>query len=105
MPHSLDYESNTYLTVTLASSSPFFHSPPALAASHPSLALKYIGQAGGLADVHLYSIPKSELLKHGRPSTRDIELIFMQDLRPSDGVIYAQVQVPGRRIQRTGDDL
>jgi hypothetical protein len=73
MPHQLDYESNTYLAVTLASSSPFFQSPPALAARQASLALNYVGQAGGLADVYLYSIPKSELLKRGRPSSRDIE--------------------------------
>jgi hypothetical protein len=105
MPHQLDYDSHTYLAVTLASSSPFFHSPPALAARHPSLILNYVGQAGGLADVHLYSIHKSELLKRGRPSTRDIEHLFMRDLGVSDGVLYVQVQVPGQKIRRTADEL
>jgi hypothetical protein len=105
MPHQLDYDSNTYLAVTLASSSPFFKSPPALAARHASLALRYVGQAGGLADVYLYSIPKAELSKRGRPSTRDIEHMFMQDLRASDGVLYVQVQIPGQRIRRTRDEL
>lgn len=105
MPHQLDYDSNTYLAVTLASYSPFFKSPPALAARHPSLALDYVGQAGGLADVYLYSISTSELVKRGRPSTRDLEAMFMQDLKASDGVIYVQVQVPGQRIRRTVDEL
>jgi len=101
MPHQLDYDSNTYLAVTLSYSSPFFQAPRALAARHSGLALDYVGQAGGLADVYLYSIPKSELLKRGRPSSRDIEGMFMQDLRASDGVLYVQVQFRGERIRRS----
>jgi len=101
MPHQLDYDSNTYLAVTLSYSSPFFQSPRALAARHSGLALDYVGQAGGLADVYLYSIPKSELLKRGRPSSRDIEGMFMRDLRASDGVLYVQVQFRGERIRRS----
>lgn len=104
MPHQLDYEAYTYLAITLASSSPFFTSPPALVARYPGLALNYVGQAGGLSDVHLYSIPKTELLKRGG-STGDVERMVVQDLRGSDGVLYVQVQVPGLRIKRAAEDL
>jgi hypothetical protein len=104
MPHQLDYESQTYVAVTLSASSPYFTSPPALVARHPWLALNYVGQAGGLSDVHLYSIQKSELLKRGG-SIRDVESLVVQDLRGSDGVLRVEVQVPRQRIGRAGEDL
>ncbi len=104
MPHQLDYESQTYVAVTLSASSPYFISPPALAARHSWLALNYVGQAGGLSDVHLYSIQKSELLKRG-VSIGDVESLVMQDLRGSDGVLRVEVQVARQRIRRAGGDL
>lgn len=104
MPHQLDYELQTYIAVTLSSSSPYFTSPPALAARHAWIALNYVGQVGELSDVHLYSIPKSELVKRGR-SIKDVENLVVQDIRGSDGVLHVEVQMPRQRIRRAGEEL
>ncbi|THV06891.1 hypothetical protein K435DRAFT_742898 [Dendrothele bispora CBS 962.96] len=58
MTSEYDYESNTYIAVTLDSASPFYASPSTLSEIHP--ALKHVGQVGKLEDVQLVSFMKEE---------------------------------------------
>lgn len=56
-PPVLNHQANTYLTVTVQSSSPFFSQPSQLSKTHASLI--YVSQVGELEDVKLFSVPKT----------------------------------------------
>lgn len=60
-PQSLDLDSNYYLSVTFSHETSTFTRPSSLANLH--LSLKYEGQVGSMADIHLYSIPKSNRIQ------------------------------------------
>ena len=58
LPHTLEYDHNTYLAVTLSTTSRIHFQPSSLSAVHPSLA--YHGQVGELQDVQLFALPKAD---------------------------------------------
>lgn len=92
---SLNYNQNTYLAVTLTSSSPYFSSPSGLAALHPAVA--HVGQVGELQDVQLVSVPKETWEQGGDQ--------ILAVLKGADGVVYVNVQEPRQRVKRGGDEL
>jgi hypothetical protein len=95
MSLSLNYTLNTYLAVTLSSSSPFIASPEALASVHPAIA--YVGQVGSMADVQLVSVPKFKWEK----ASEDM----LGALNGAEGIRRVDVQEPVQRIKRGGDEL
>jgi hypothetical protein len=95
MPQSLDYDYNTYLAVTLSTASHIHFQPSSLLAVHPSLA--YHGQVGGLQDVQLFAVPKTDWDQVGE----DILAV----LRAKQGVLGVHVQMPKQRVKRGSDEL
>ena len=86
MPHTLDYDHNTYLAVTLSTASRIHFQPSSLSAMHPSLA--YHGQVSELQDVQLFAVPKADLDQVGE----DIQAV----LKVKQGVWGLDVQVPAK---------
>ena len=86
---SLD-NSNVYLAVTLARSSPFYTNPSSLSTSHP--AIDHVGNVGQLPDVQLFSVPKVEW----NSQQQDI----LSFLKGSKGVQRVDVQSPKMRSKR-----
>ena len=95
MPHSMNHNTHTYITLTFSPSSPFFSSPASLGSKHPGLT--YEGHVGELADVHLYSIPKGEWLQKRDGVLRELE--------GTEGVMHVEEQVLKQRVRRGGDEL
>lgn len=95
MSLSLNYDTNTYLAVTLSSSSPFFQQPAALAQVHPAVA--HVGQVGQMKDVQLFSVAKFEWEK--------ISGDVLSKLEKSEGVGRVDVQEPAQRSRRGSDEL
>ncbi|KAF9650636.1 hypothetical protein BDM02DRAFT_1351840 [Thelephora ganbajun] len=86
---SLD-NSNTYLAVTLARSSPFYTNPSGLSASHS--AINHIGNVGQLPDIQLFSVPKAEW------DSRQQDILSF--LKGCEGVQRVDVQSPKMRLKR-----
>ena len=82
--------SNVYLAVTFARSSPFYTNPSGLSASHS--AVNHVGTVGQLPDVQLFSVPKVEW-----DSRKQDILSFMKG---SEGVQRVDVQSPKTRAKR-----
>jgi hypothetical protein len=82
--------SNIYLAVTLARTSPFNTNPSGLSAFHP--AVNHVGNVGQLSDVQLFSVPKVEW-----DSQQQNILSF---LKGSEGVQRVDVQSPKTRSKR-----
>ena len=95
MPHTLDYDHNAYLAVTLPTASHIHFQPSSLSAVHPSLA--YHGQVGELHDVQLFAVPKANWDQVGG----DILAV----LKAEKGVLGVDVQVPKQRVKRGSDEL
>ena len=86
----MDYENNTYLAVTLDSSSPFKDAPQTLSSLHPSIV--HEGQVGALEDVRLVSVPKEAWAQHGGT--------IVTLLRGAQGVKGVNVQALKQRTKR-----
>jgi len=82
--------SNVYLAVTLARTSPFYVNPSGLSASHS--AVNHVGNVGQLSDVQLFSVPKVEW-----DSRQQDILSFMKG---GEGVQRVDVQSPKTRSKR-----
>lgn len=95
MALSLNYDLNTYLAVTLSSTSPFFAEPAQLATVHPTIA--HIGPVGQLQDVQLFSVPKFEWER--------VSEEVLGKLNEADGVGRVDVQKLETRVKRGGDEL
>lgn len=95
MPHNMNHNTHTYLTLAFSPSSPFFSSPASLRSKHPGLT--YEGHVGELADVHLYSIPKGEWMQKRDGVLRELE--------GTEGVMHVEEQVLKQRVRREGDEL
>ncbi|KAM6503336.1 hypothetical protein JOM56_000279 [Amanita muscaria] len=91
----LNYNTNTYLAVTLSPQSQYFSSPSALIQAHPSLT--HVGKVGQLEDVQLYGISKAVW-------QRESDNILDQ-LKGLDGVDRVDVQSLQVRSKRGGDEL
>ncbi|EJD46241.1 hypothetical protein AURDEDRAFT_22872, partial [Auricularia subglabra TFB-10046 SS5] len=89
-PSAMDYNSNTYLAVTVSPSSPYISNPASLADVHSQL--QYVGKVGELADVQLFSVPKSEW--------ETVQAAVQQALKGVAGVQSVDVQVPKQRAKR-----
>jgi len=63
IPPTLNYQLNTYLTVTLQPASNLITQPSLLNRAHSSLV--FTGQVGELEDVKLFSVPKAEWDQEG----------------------------------------
>lgn len=86
---SLD-NSNVYLAVTLARSSPFYTNPSGLSTSHS--VVNHVGTVGQLPDVQLFSVPKVEW------DSRQQDILSF--LKGSEGVQRVDVQSPRARSKR-----
>jgi len=95
MALNLNYDLNTYLAVTLSSTSPFFGKPAQLAMIHPVVA--HVGQVGQLEDVQIFSVPKLEWER----VSEDV----LEKLKTTDGVARVDVQIAEARAKRRGDEL
>jgi hypothetical protein len=95
MSLNLNYDMNTYLAVTLSSSSPFLQQPAALAQVHPAVA--HVGQVGQMQDVQLFSVAKFEWEK--------VSGEVLSKLEKSEGVGRVDVQAPAQRSRRGNDEL
>jgi hypothetical protein len=95
MSLSLNYDANTYLAVTLSSSSPFFQQPATLTQVHPAVA--HVGQVGQMKDVQLFSVAKFEWAK--------VSEVVLSKLEKSEGVRRVDVQKPAQRSRRGNDEL
>lgn len=82
--------SNVYLAVSLARTSPFYTNPSGLSASHS--AVNHVGNVGQLPDVQLFSVPKVVW-----DSQQQDILSF---LKGSEGVQRVDVQSPKMRSKR-----
>ena len=89
IPMSLN-NSDVYLAVTLARSSPFYSNPSRLSAPYPTI--NHVGNVGQLPDVQLFSVPKVEW-----DSQQQDILSF---LKGSEGVQRVDVQSPKTRSKR-----
>jgi hypothetical protein len=90
-PHALDFDANTYISVTLDPSSASFGSPNVLA-SHD--AIQYVGPVGQLADVQLLSVTKTEW-----PA---VQADVLGWLKNKPGVVHVEVQAPPRTRAKRG---
>ena len=91
----MDFNANTYLTVTVTPGS-FVANNPALLVVHPSMS--HLGKVGQLMDVEIVSVPKDvwDGLKGD----------VVQSLNTLDGVRRVDVQeTPKARAKRGGDEL
>ncbi|KAJ6508471.1 hypothetical protein C8R45DRAFT_893050 [Mycena sanguinolenta] len=95
MALNLNYAVNTYLAVTLPSSSSFLQAPASLARLHPAVA--HVGQVGEMPDVQIVSIPKDEW-ELSEDKRAEILAAFQ-------AVGKVDVQVPKQRAKRGGDEL
>lgn len=91
----MNHNTHTYLSVNLAHNSPFLATPDALSAMYPSM--KYEGQVGELADVHLFSVPKEDWA--------NVENHVLNGLESTHGVLHVQVQTPRQRVKRGEEEL
>jgi len=82
--------SNVYLAVTLARSSPFYTNPSRLSASYS--VVNHVGNVGQLPDVQLFSVPKVEW------DSRQQDILSF--LKGSEGVQRVDVQSPKARSKR-----
>jgi hypothetical protein len=92
---ALNYDSNTYLALTLSPHSLYISSPSAVLQAHP--ALTYVGQVGQLADVQLYGVPKAVWQQESES--------IMNLLKSLEGVDSVDVQSLRTRPKRGGDEL
>lgn len=95
MTASLDYNSNTYLAITLSHNSPIISSPQSLLSSGASgsrFELSHVGQVGQLSDVQLWSVPKD----HWNAYSEDI----LSFLKGKEGVEGVDVQELKQRTRR-----
>ncbi len=95
MTASLDYNSNTYLAITLSQNSPIISSPQSLLSSSVSgsrFELNHVGQVGQLSDVQLWSIPK----ENWDANAQDI----LSFLKGKEGVESVDVQELKQRTRR-----
>ncbi|KAF9792589.1 hypothetical protein BJ322DRAFT_58646 [Thelephora terrestris] len=81
---------NVYLAVTLARSSPFYLNPSGLSIPYP--AVNHVGNVGQLPDVQLFSVPRAEW-----DSRQQVILNF---LKGSEGVQRVDVQSAKARSKR-----
>ncbi|KAG5350331.1 hypothetical protein J132_09753 [Termitomyces sp. J132] len=95
MALNLNYDLNTYLTVTLSSSSPFFVEPAQLAMVHP--AVTHVGQVGQMQDVQIFSVPTLEW--------DSIHKDVLEKLSKANGVGRIDVQKVEARSRRRSDEL
>ena len=95
MALNLNYDSNTYFTVTLLSNSPFFSEPAQLAMVHP--AVTHVGQVGQMQDVQIFSVPKLEW----DSVSKDV----LEKFSKAHGVGRVDVQKVEARSRRRGDEL
>ena len=86
----MDYNSNTYLAVTVSPNSPYMSNPASLADVHSEL--RYVGNVGELSDVQLLSVPKSQW--------ETVQAAVQQALKGATGVQSVDVQVPKQRAKR-----
>ncbi len=91
----LNYNTNTYLAVTLSPGSQYLQSPASLVESHSSLV--HVGNVGQLEDVQLYSVPKAVWQRE--------EADILEILKELQGVSRVDVQIPRTRSKRGGDEL
>lgn len=91
-PQTLDHSLNTYLALSLRPTSSFMHNPANIAQYVPAAQLTHIGNVGQLADVHLFSVPKSEWER--------VNEQVLATLKSLDGVESVEVQVPKQRAKR-----
>ncbi|KAK0210147.1 hypothetical protein DFS33DRAFT_1252114 [Desarmillaria ectypa] len=85
-----NYETNTYLTITLASNSPYKQSPEALSTVHSLIT--HVGQVGSLDDVQLLSVPKQEWALRGEE--------VLASLKAAQGIHRVDVQSLRQRSKR-----
>lgn len=95
MALNLNYDLNTYLTVTLSSGSPFLGEPAQLAVVHP--AVSHVGQVGQMQDLQIFSVPKSEW--------ESVHEDVLEKLSKASGVGRVDVQKVKARSKRGGDEL
>jgi len=86
----MSLDSNIYLAVTLARSSPFYANPSGLLVYH--FAVNYVGNVGQLPDVQLFSVPKVVW------DSRQQDILSF--LKGSEGVQRVDVQSPKTRSKR-----
>jgi len=87
-----DYDTFTYLAITLTPSSPVLADPSRV---HPHL--KHLGPAGALPDIHVFSVPK-QTWEHSSAA-------IIQVLRHADGILRVDVQEPRTRAKRDMHDF
>jgi len=95
MSLTLNYELNTYLAVTLSTSSPFFQQPAALAQVHPAVA--HVGQVGQMQEIQLFSVGKFEWER--------VSGDVLSSLERSEGVGRVDVQEPVQRVKKGDEEL
>jgi len=91
----LNYNTNTYLAVTLSPGSQYLQRPASLVERHSSLV--HVGNVGQLEDVQLYSVPKAVWQRE--------EEDILEILKELQGVSRVDVQIPQTRSKRGGDEL
>lgn len=92
--HTLDHDSNVYLTVTLSPTSPAYSNPEVLT-SHPSLT--HVGSVGEMRDVQLLSVPRN--------SWNRVQGDVLSMLNGLAGVRRVDVQQPPRTRVKRGDEF
>ena len=92
---ALNYDSNTYLALTLSPRSQYLSSPSAVLQAHPSLT--HVGQVGQLADVQLYGVPKAVWQQESAS--------ILNLLKSLEGVDRVDVQGLRTRHKRGDDEL
>jgi len=79
LPQILELDSKYYLSVSFSHETLAFTRPSSLANLHPLL--KYEGPVGSMADIHLYSIPKSNKIQEEVvPSLKAVAGVIRVDL-------------------------
>ncbi|KAF8910334.1 hypothetical protein CPB85DRAFT_1221514 [Mucidula mucida] len=86
----MNHELNTYLAVTLASTSPFKRSPRTLNLAHPSIT--HVGPVGALDNVQLVSVPKEVWAEQQEQ--------VLSQLKSAEGVQRVDVQSLKQRSKR-----
>ncbi|KAJ7244981.1 hypothetical protein B0H12DRAFT_793120 [Mycena haematopus] len=95
MALNLNYAANTYLAVTLPSSSSYLQAPASLALLHPAVA--HVGQLDAMPDVQIVSVPKDEW-EISEAKRAEILAAFK-------AVGRVDIQQPKQRTKRGGDEL
>lgn len=91
----LNYNTNTYLAVTLSPGSQYLQNAASLVERHSSL--MHVGNVGQLDDVQLYGVPKAVWQREGDD--------ILEILKQLEGVSRVDVQIPRTRSKRGGDEL